>query len=148
MIFHPTWKDRVAYLIVLVLCVGLVAFTGYKFSQGAAVKIGSWGQALGAASLLFTLAAWLNWGAYSAYIRVHDGGLEWKDSHEKGSLTWAEIQGIGYKQYPKFAKPGLVLRSTQELKFLPFFSPALYAALRDRCGRLPAEVERKLDFRD
>jgi hypothetical protein len=40
-----------------------------------------------------------------------------------------------------------VLRSSEDLKFLPFFSPALYAALRDRCGRLPAEVERELNFR-
>ena len=26
--FHPTWKDRVALLIVLVVCVGLVGFSG------------------------------------------------------------------------------------------------------------------------
>jgi len=147
MIFHPTWKDRVAYLLVLTVCIGLVGYTGFMVVRGATVKVGSFGQALGASSILFALAAWLNWGAYSAYVRVHEGGLEWKDSHQEGKLTWEEIKGIGFKQYPKFAKPGLVLRSTQELKFLPFFSPALYAALRERCGRLPAEVEKKLGFR-
>jgi hypothetical protein len=147
MIFHSTWKDRVAYLIVLVLCVGLVLFTGFQVLRGATMRIGSWNQALAAASLLLALSAWLNWGAYSGYIRVHEGGLEWKDPFEQGRLSWEEIKGIGYKQYPKFAKPGLVLRSTQELKFLPFFSPALYAALRERCGRLPAEVEKSHKFR-
>jgi hypothetical protein len=109
--------------------------------------MGSYLQPLGVTSFLLAMAVYLNWIAYSAFVKVTDAGLEWKDMVEKGVLTWAEIQGIGFKQYPKFAKPGLVLRATQELKFLPFFSPALYAALRDRCGRLPAEIERSLDFR-
>lgn len=147
MIFHPTAKDRHVYLFILALCVALVGFCAYKTFQGASVKVGSWGQGLGAAGLLTVIAAWLNWAAYGATVRVHDGGLEWKDGKDQGSLTWDEIRGIGYKDYPKFRKPGLVLRSTSELKFLPFFSPALYAALSARCGRLPADVESSLGFR-
>jgi hypothetical protein len=147
MIFHPPWKDRVAYLIVLVVCTGLVLFCGFQVARGARSAMGTYVQPLGVTSFLLAMALYLNWIAYSAFVKVTDVGLEWKDMVEKGSLTWAEIQGIGFKQYPKFAKPGLVLRSTQELKFLPFFSPALYAALRERCGRLPAEVERSLGFR-
>jgi len=147
MIFHPTAKDRHVYLFLLAICIALVGFCAWKTTQGASVKIGSWGQALGVTGFLTLLAAWLNWAAYSATVRVHDGGLEWKDGQNSGSLGWDEIRGIGYKEFPKFRKPGLVLRSSPELKFLPFFSPDLYAALSARCGRLPADVEKSLGFR-
>ncbi len=147
MIFHPTAKDRHVYLFILALCFGLVGFCAWKNFQGAAVKVGSWGQALGVTCFLTALAGWLNWAAYSAAVRVTDAGLEWKDGQNTGSLPWDEIRGIGYKDFPKFRKPGLVLRSKQELQFLPFFSPALYTALSARCGRLPADVEKSLGFR-
>jgi hypothetical protein len=147
MTYHPTLRDRYVYLMILTVCIGLVGFSGFKVLQGAESKIGSWGQALGVTSFLTALASWLNWEAWRVSIRVDERGLEWKDGRDQGALTWEEIRGIGYKQYPKFAKPGLVLRSSPELKFLPFFSPALYAALRERCGRLPAEIEKSLGFR-
>ena len=147
MIFHPTARDRHVYLAILVVCVGLVGFCAFKVSQGATAKIGSYGQALGVTSFLLLMALWLNWEAYRAYVRVHDGGLEWRDGNNKGSLTWDEIRGVGFKRFPKFVKPGLVLKASDDLRFLPFFSPALYAALNARCGRLPAEVERELKFR-
>lgn len=147
MIFHPTAKDRHVYLLILAICFGLIGFCAWKTLQGTQVAVGSWGQALGVTSFLTVLAGWLNWAAYSATIRVHDGGLEWKDGTNQGSLAWDEIRGIGYKEFPKFRKAGLVLRSGGELRFLPFFSPALYAALSARCGRLPADVEKSLGFR-
>ena len=147
MIFHPPWRDRVVYLIILVVCVGLVGFCGFQVARGAASPMGSFLQPLGASSVLLVIALLLHQTAYSAYVKVDDGGLEWKDMTEKGSLAWAEIRGMGFKRYPKFVKPGLVLRSSDELKFLPFFSPALYDALSKRCGRLPAEIERELTFR-
>ena len=147
MTFHPTARDRHVYLFILGMCVCLVGFCAWKVAQGSTVKIGSWGEALGVTCFLTAMAAWLNWAAYSATVRVHDGGLEWKDGKNQGSLTWDEIRGIGYKQFPKFAKPGIVLRAKEELLFLPFFSPALYAALSGRCGRLPAEIEKSLKLR-
>jgi len=147
MTFHPTARDRHVYLFILALCLALVGFCAYKNFQGAAVKVGSWGQALGVTCFLTVLSAWLNWAAYSAFVRVHDSGLEWKDGNNRGSLTWDDIRGIGFKRYPKFVKPGLVLKSSDDLRFLSFFSPALYAALSGRCGRLPADVERELKFR-
>ena len=147
MTFHPTWKDRIAYLLILAVCVGLVGFCGFQVARGATSPLGSFHQPLGVSCVLLVLALFLHQTAYSAYVRVNDIGLEWKDGNDRGALTWAEIRGIGFKRYPKFVKPGLVLRSTDELKFLPFFSPALYAVLRERVGRLPAEVERELNFR-
>jgi hypothetical protein len=146
MIFHPTWKDRVVYLIILVVCVGLVGFCGFQVARGATSPMGSFLQPLGASSVLLVIAVLLHQTAYSAYVKVDESGLEWKDVTEKGSLPWTEIRGIGFKRYPKFVKPGLVLRTSEDLKFLPFFSPALYAVLRERVGRLPAEVERELNF--
>ena len=80
-------------------------------------------------------------------MKVDDGGLEWKDGNNKGLLTWGDIRGLGFKRFPKFVKPGLVLRSSEDLKFLPFFSPALYDVLSQRIGRLPADIERELKFR-
>ncbi len=147
MTFHPTARDRHVYLFIQVLCLALVGFCAYKTFQGAQVKIGSWGQALGVTCFLALLCAWLNWAAYSAYVKVHDVGLEWKDGNNAGSLTWGDIRGLGFKRYPKFVKPGLVVKGSDDLRFLPFFSPALYVALSGRCGRLPAEVERELKFR-
>ncbi len=147
MIFHPTWKDRVAYLIVLGLCSGLVIFCGIQVLRGASSPMGSYLQPLGASSVLLVLAFVLHRTAHSAFVKVDDKGLEWKDVVQNGSLTWDEVRGIGFKRYPKFVKPGLVLRSSGELFFLPFFSPELYSALSGRCGRLPADVERELKFR-
>jgi len=147
MIFHPTWKDRFVYLLILAVCVGLVGFCGFQVARGASSPLGSFHQSLGVSGFLLVVAVFLNTTAYSVTIKVNDIGLEWKDGNNRGALTWAEIRGIGFKRYPKFVKPGLVLRSSDELKFLPFFSPALYAVLRERVGRLPAEIEKSLGFR-
>lgn len=147
MIFHPTWRDRFAYLLILGLCVGLVGFCGFQVARGATSPLGSFHQSLGVSGFLLVMAVYLNATAFGAFVKVDDGGLEWKDGHDKGILTWGDIRGLGFKRYPKFVKPGLVLRSSEDLKFLPFFSPELYAVLSGRCGRLPAEVERELKFR-
>jgi len=147
MIFHPTWRDRFVYLLILAVCVGLVGFCGFQVARGASSPLGSFHQPLGVSGFLLVIAVFLNSTAYSAYVKVNDIGLEWKDGNDRGALTWGDIRGIGFKRFPKFVKPGLVLRSSEELMFLPFFSPALYAVLRERVGRLPAEVERELNFR-
>jgi len=147
MTFHPGIRDRYAFLMVLVVCVGLVAFCGTKVAVGGIGPQGTYRQPLAVTSFLLALSAYFTWTAFRGYIRMTDAGLEWKDMTDQGSVVWTDIRGIGYKQYPKFARPGLVLRSTSELIFLPFFTPALYAALRERCGRLPAENEKSLGFR-
>lgn len=147
MTFHPTARDRHVYLLLIVICAGLVGFCAWKVSQGAASQFGSWGQALGVTVFLLLICGWLNWEAYAVTIKVLDSGLEWKDGKDQGTLAWDEVRGIGYKRYPKFTKPGLVLRSSPDLKFLPFFSPALYEAIKGRCGRLPIEIERELKFK-
>ena len=147
MIFHPPWRDRVVYLIILVVCVGLVGFCGFQVARGATSSVGSFLQPLGASAVLLVIAVLLHQSAYSAYVKVDESGLEWKDVTDKGSLPWTEIRGIGFKRYPKFVKPGLVLRTSEDLKVLPFFSSELYVVLSKRIGRLPAEVERELKFR-
>ncbi|HZE96929.1 MAG TPA: hypothetical protein VE981_07875 [Planctomycetota bacterium] len=145
--FHPPWQDRVALLIVLVVGIGLVGFSGYMALRGATSRIGSWRQSFGITGALLAAAVYFNWYAYQRTIRIHDLGIEWKDWTETVSYRWDEIQGLGFKKYTKVTKAGLVLKSTMALKFLPFFSPALYAGLKDRCGRLPAEVEKALGVR-
>jgi hypothetical protein len=146
-IFHPRVRDRYAFLMILVVCSGLVAFCAYKVATGGSGPQGSYRQPLAVTSFLLLFSVYLTWVAFRGYVRLTDAGLEWKDMTDQGSVAWEDIRGLGYKQYPKFAKPGLVLRSSPELKFLPFFSPALYAALRERCGRLPAEIEKSLGLR-
>ncbi len=147
MTFRPGLRDRYVFLMVLAVCAGLVGFCAYKVASRSMAPQGTYTEALAVTGFLLALSAYLAWTAFRGYIRMTDAGLEWKDMTEQGSLAWDEIRGIGYKQFPKFTRPGLVLRSTSELKFLPFFTPALYAALRERYGRLPAEIEKSLGFR-
>ncbi len=147
MTFHPPWQDRVVYLIVLTVCAGLVLFCGIQVARGATSPMGSFRQPLAAAGVLLVVAFVLHRTAYGAFVKVTDQGIEWKDVTDQGSLRWDEIRGLSYKRFPKFVRPALVLKSSEELRFLPFFSPALYVALRDRVGRLPAEIERELKYR-
>jgi hypothetical protein len=147
MTFRPGVRDRYAFLMVLAICVGLFAYCGYRVAAGGTGPKGSFTQPLAITGVLLVLSAYFTWTAFRGAIRMTDAGLEWKDMTDQGSVAWEDVRGIGYKQYPGFVKPGLVLRSTPELKFLPFFTPALYSALRERCGRLPAEIEKSLGFR-
>jgi len=50
MIFHSRARDRVVYLLVLVVCIGLVGFTGVLVLRGTASRIGSWNRSWGRSS--------------------------------------------------------------------------------------------------
>ena len=145
--FHPVWQDRVVFLIVLGVTLGLVGFSTYMVMHGATARVGSWRQTLGVTGLLFAGAVYFNWFAYNRTARLHDLGIEWKDWTETISLRWDQIQGIGFKKYPKVVKVCLVLKPDMTQKFLPFFSLPLYEALKGRIGRLPAEIEKDLGIR-
>jgi len=93
------------------------------------------------------VAVYLNWMAWSVTVRIGDQGVDWVEGKKTGSLAWESIAGFGWAAERKYLRIGLVEKSTSQLRILPFLSPALYAALRGRVGRLPAEIEQKMGFR-
>ncbi|HVE41523.1 MAG TPA: hypothetical protein VNM14_16650 [Planctomycetota bacterium] len=144
MIFHPTARERFTYLLILVVCVGLVVASIFFVVRRPG---GGYGQTLAITSGLLLVAVYLNWMAYSVTVRLQDQGVDWIEGKNKGSLAWDNIAGFGWKAERKYLRVGLVEKSSSELKILPFISPALYAALQPRVGRLPAEIEQKLGFK-
>jgi hypothetical protein len=144
MIYHPTARERFTFLLILVICVGLVA------ASVVFVVIrpgGGYGQTLAITSGLLLVAVYLNWMAYGVTVRLQDQGVDWVEGKQKGSLAWDNIAGFGWTAERKYLRVGLVEKSSGQLRVLPFISPALYAALRPRVGRLPAEIEQKLGFK-
>jgi hypothetical protein len=147
MTFHPTVRERLVYILILVTCIGLVIASAFFFIRSTGFVAKQFGQSLGVTSLLLLAAVYVNWLAWSANVRVQDQGVHWTEGKHSGSLAWDNIAGFGWKAERRNLRVGLVEKSTKELRILPFLSPALYAVLRDRCGRLPAEVEKSLGFR-
>jgi len=147
MIHHPTWRDRFVFLLILVICVGLVAACAFFFATRTGAVHKQFGEGLAVTSFLLAVAAYLNWTAWNTTVRVHDQGVEWKDGNKTSSLAWDNIAGLGWKAERKILKVGLVDKTSRELRLLPFFSSPLYDALRPRCGRLPAETEKILGFK-
>lgn len=144
MSFHPTAKERFTYLLILATCVGLVAASVFFVLRRPA---GGYGQTLAITSGLLVVAVYLNWMAWSVTVRIGDQGVDWVEGKKTGSLAWESIAGFGWAAERKYLRIGLVEKSTSQLRILPFLSPALYAALRGRVGRLPAEIEQKMGFR-
>jgi len=147
MVFHPTVRDRFVFLLILVVCAGLVVTCAFFFGTRTGEVHKQFGQGLAVTSLLLATSAYLNWMAWSTTIRVGDQGVEWKDGNTTSSLAWENIAGLGWKKERKYLKVGLVDKSSRELRVLPFISQPLYDALKARCGRLPAETEKILGFR-
>lgn len=147
MIYHPTWRDRFVYLLILATCIGLVVASGILLSISAAERANQFREALIVTSLLLAAAAYINKMAWDTTVRLHDGGVEWKDGQKTRELAWDGIVGLGWKTERKVLKIGLIEKETKELQVLPFFSAPLYEALKPRCGRLPAETEKILGFK-
>ena len=146
--FHPTVRDRSIPLLILAICVGLVIASACFFSTRTGVVRRKFGEALGVTSFLLAGAVYVNWLAWSTAVQLGDREVAWKDGNATSSLAWENISGLGWKEERKYLKVGLVEKATGQLRLLPFFSRPLYAALRERCGRLPAEIEKMLGFRD
>jgi len=147
MTFHPTVRDRFIHLLILFVCAGLVAASAFFFVWSASPNAGQFGQTLAVTSALLLVSLYINWMAWSASVRVHDRGVDWTEGKNSGSLTWECIAGFSWKVERKNLQVGLVEKSAGELRILPFLSAPLYAALRDRVGRLPADIEKKMGFR-
>jgi len=147
MTFHPTARERFVYLLILFICVGLVAASAFFFLRSTGLQSKQFGQALGVTSLLLVAAIYMNWLAWSLSIRVEDQGVTWTEGKKSGSLAWGDIAGYGWKVEKKYLRVGLVDKASKELRILPFLSPSLYAALKSRVGRLPAEIEQKMGFK-
>ena len=147
MIHHPTWRDRFVFLLIFVICVGLVAACAFFFATRTGEVHRQFGQGLAVTGFLLLTATYLNWMSWNMTVRVGDQGVEWKDGNKTSSLAWDNIAGLGYKTERKILKVGLVEKSSKELRLLPFFSFPLYEALKPRCGRLPAETEKILGFK-
>jgi len=146
MTYHPTVRERFVHLLILVICVGLVATCVFFFVTRSGAIAKQFGQAVLVTSFLLAGAIYLNWLAWSAAVEIRDQGVRWSDGTNKAELAWEEIAGFGWKTERKYLKVGLVVKSTKELRLLPFLSPALYAALKGRCGHLPAEIEKSMGF--
>lgn len=147
MIYHPTWRDRFAFLLIVGICVGLVAACAFFFATRTGEVHKQFGQGLAVTSFLLAAAVYLHWMSWNMTVRVHDQGVEWKDGNKTSSLAWDNIAGLASKVERKVLRIGLVEKSSKELRLLPFFSPPLYEALKPRCGRLPAETEKTLGFK-
>jgi len=147
MIFHPTARERFVHLLILFICAGLVATSAFFFLRRSGPSAGQFGQTLGITGALLLVSLYINWMAWSIRVRVHEGGVEWTEGKKSGSLSWDQISGFGWKVERKFLRVGLVEKPAQELRILPFLSPALYDALRGKVGRLPADIEKKMGFR-
>jgi uncharacterized membrane protein YhaH (DUF805 family) len=147
MTFHPTVRDRFVYILILVTCVGLVIASAFFFVRSTGSTEKQFGQSLGITSMLLLVALYLNWLAWSSKVRLHDQGVSWSEGKNSGTLVWDNIAGFGWKTEKRYLRVGLVEKTSRELRILPFLSPALYAALRERCGRLPAEMEKTMGFR-
>ena len=144
MTYHPTARERFTYLLILAICVGLVAASVFFVARRPE---GGYGQTLAITSGLLLVALYLNWMAWGVMVRIQDQGVDWIEGKNKGSLAWDNIAGFGWKAERKYLRVGLVEKSSGQLRILPFLSPALYAALRPRVGRLPAEIEQKMGFK-
>ena len=145
--FHPTARDRFVHLLILVICFGLVAACVFFFATRSGAPAKQFGQATLVTSFLLAVAVYLNWLSWSAVVQVREDGVSWKDGKNQATLAWENIAGFGWKSERKYLKVGLVEKSTKELRLLPFLSPALYGKLKERCGHLPAEIEKVMGFR-
>ncbi len=148
MTFHPTWRDRFVPLLILAICAGLVAASAYFFATRSGAVASQFGQALAVTGLLLAGAGYLNWLSWNETVRLLENGLEWSQGTTRILLAWDNVAGFGWKEERKYMRVGVVDKTTKELRLLPFLSPSLYGALKSRCGRLPAEIEKVMGFRD
>jgi hypothetical protein len=144
LIFHPTARERFTYLLILTICVGLVVASAVFVVRRPG---GGYGQTVAITSGLLLVAVYLNWMAWGVRVRIQDQGIDWVEGKKTGSLAWDNIAGFGWKTERNYLRVGLVEKSSSQLRVLPFLSPALYAALKPRVGRLPAEIEEKMGFK-
>jgi hypothetical protein len=144
LIFHPTARERFTFLLHPRDLRGPVAASVFFVVRRPE---GGYGQTLAITSGLLLVALYLNWMAWE-----RDGpdpgprrGLD--RGKEQGVAGLGQHRGIRLEGERKYLRVGLVEKSSGQLRILPFISPSLYAALRPRVGRLPAEIEQKMGFK-
>lgn len=100
----------------------------------------------GALAFVLSGAAWSGrqcWAAWTAVVVLDDRGLRWRDEEGRRAFAWEEIGSLQHGGPETDPRP-VIVRWDGGRYTLPFVTPALYRALKERVNPLPPDVEARM----
>ena len=77
-------------------------------------------------------------------VTLDDAGLRWHDGERGHELSWADAQKLDWDpRYPGI-HVAILEKDASRPRVLPFLTPALYDALRERLNPLPEHIEARI----